>query len=316
MDLRGVQLLIEECPSHFYVYILKRPNGIPFYIGKGTRIHRISSHMREALANAGHNNYKNYIIRKILEEGSQIDYEIVLFTDNEELAFDKEMELISFYGRRDKEEGVLTNLTDGGEGYSGGVGAWNGKHHSNDTKKKIGKANKGHIHSFDARKKMSEKKKGVLKSVETKAAMSRAQKGKIISEYQRRKISEAHKGKPPWNKGVPCTEEHKKKISESLKGKVGPMKGRHHTEESKRKMSQKLKGRHHTEETKRKLKERVPNRKGVKLSEETKRKISEANKGAGIGKKGKKKGFIVSEETKRKISNSLKRYWHSEEIKK
>ena len=29
MDLKGAQLLIEKCSCRFYVYILKRPNGIP-----------------------------------------------------------------------------------------------------------------------------------------------------------------------------------------------------------------------------------------------------------------------------------------------
>ena len=73
-----------------------------------------------------------------------------------------------------------------------------------------------------------------------------------------------------------------------------------HSEETKRKMSEAQKGKKLSEETKRKLSEI---RKG-KLSEETKKKMSEARKGR------------VSEETKRKISESLKGHQTSEEARK
>ena len=58
----------------------------------------------------------------------------------------------------------------------------------------------------------------------------------------------------------------------------------------------------HSEETKRKISEA---NKGRTLSEETKRKMSEAKK----GKTSNKKGTLLSEETKRKISEAMKDKW-------
>ena len=92
-------------------------------------------------------------------------------------------------------------------------------------------------------------------------------------------------------KGETHTEEHNRKVSEALKGKYcgenNHMYGKHLTEETKRKIGEAQKGKTLSEETKRKISEA---KKGKTLSEETKRKISEAKKGKNnhmYGKKGK-----------------------------
>lgn len=101
-------------------------------------------------------------------------------------------------------------------------------------------------------------------------------KGKHPSEETLRKLSESHKGQVAWNKG--------------LKGQPGPNKGRHWSEETKRKISETLKGNQ--------------NAKGHhQISEEARKKLSEARK----GKPGPNKGRHWSEETKRKISETLKK---------
>ena len=66
-----------------------------------------------------------------------------------------------------------------------------GKHLSEETKRKIGEANKGKhfgFHSEEARRKRSE-----------------TMKGHTVSEKTRKKISEAHKGKHSFNNGEICT---------------------------------------------------------------------------------------------------------------
>ena len=66
-----------------------------------------------------------------------------------------------------------------------------------------------------------------------------------VSEETKRKLSEALKGRISWNKGKHCkplTEEHKIKISKKLKGRPANNKGRHVSEETKRKLSEALKG--------------------------------------------------------------------------
>jgi excisionase family DNA binding protein len=96
---------------HFYVYVLSRPDGRPFYVGKG-KGRRVHQHESEAAR--GHNCHKCNIIRKIWRENEQVHHEIVFTTDDESEAFDHEMALIGRYGRQ-----TLANLTNGGEGPTG-----------------------------------------------------------------------------------------------------------------------------------------------------------------------------------------------------
>lgn len=115
-------------------------------------------------------------------------------------------------------------------------------------------------------------------------------KGKETSEDVRRKISEAKRGKKLSEefgqkvskalKGRKLSEEHRKKIGEANKGKC---KGYEPWNKGKTNV--------YSEETKRKLSEAQKGNKnmlGKHLSEETKRKISEAKKGKVAWNKGKK----------------------------
>ncbi len=102
-----------------------------------------------------------------------------------------------------------------------------GKHHSEETKRKIGNSNEGKKHSEEFRKRISERQKGRILSEETKEKIRNGNKGKVMSEEAKRKISEANKGKklnyPIWNKGKrglqKPSEETRKRMSESHKGK-------------------------------------------------------------------------------------------------
>lgn len=95
----------------FYVYILVRPNGKPFYIGKGKN-DRVFYHEQEA--RSGHKCHKCNVIRKIWRNGGEVQRYTVFTTDDEQEAFEYEKELITLYGRSN-----LCNQTDGGEGSSG-----------------------------------------------------------------------------------------------------------------------------------------------------------------------------------------------------
>ena len=98
-------------------------------------------------------------------------------------------------------------------------------HLTEETKKKIGEANKGKSrckgrpspmkgrkHTEEARRKMSEKQKGKIISEESKAKMRMA--------FNPNHFSDGH---IPWNKGISQTEETRKKISESLTGRIIPI---------------------------------------------------------------------------------------------
>lgn len=204
--------------------------------------------------------------------------QIVIIKDNltEQEAKDLEIELIAKHGRLDLGEGYLINRTDGGEGNNGWIV-------SEETKRKISKANTGRTHTEETKRNMSEAQKGKILTEETRKKMSEANKGKIFTEETRRRLSEAHKGKI-------LTEETRRKLSEANKGKNHPNFGKSLSEETKRKISKAHKGRIHTEEFRRKISKAT---KGRVVSEETKRKMSES-----------RKGIPRTEETRRKISET------------
>lgn len=80
------------------------------------------------------------------------------------------------------------------------------------------KAMKGKHHSEETRKKISETEKGKPKSEETRNKMREAKKGKKFSEEHKKKISEGNKGK--------------------LAGENNPMYGKRHSDEAKKKISE------------------------------------------------------------------------------
>ena len=88
---------------------------------------------------------------------------------------------------------------------------------------------------------------------------------------------------------VVCSDETKRKKSEAMKGEKHPLYGKTQSDETRRKISEANKGKTDSDETKRKKSEA---KKGHTVSEETRRKISEAKKGVVKGPNKKK-----SEET-------------------
>ena len=72
--------------------------------------------------------------------------------------------------------------------------------------------------------------------------LSAALKGRIRSPEHCKHISEAKKGKPSWNLGIPHTQSTKDKISARAKGRVSPRKGIKCTEEHKRKVREANRG--------------------------------------------------------------------------
>ena len=152
---------------------------------------------------------------------------------------------------------------------------WNkGKHHSEETKRKISKASKG------------------------KTSWN---KGLTIETDERvRNISLANKGKTSWNKGLTKetdsrikspSEKARRKMSESQKGENNPMYGKpgtnlgkHFSEEHKRKISESDK-KSWTEERKKSVSGENHCFYGKYFSEEHKRKLSKTHLGLLIGKK-------------------------------
>jgi hypothetical protein len=153
-------------------------NNTIFYIGIGNSEKRaFSKHSR--------NNYWNNVV-------SKTDYKVEILFKNLswEDACKKEVELISLYGRKDFEKGLLVNMTDGGDGVKG---------HSQETIKKITKHHIGRIQSKEEIQKRIESRKGYSHSEETKLKMSDARIGIVFSEEHLINLSLSHMGQKAWN---------------------------------------------------------------------------------------------------------------------
>ena len=87
----------------FYAYIWLRQDGTPYYVGKGKG--------DRAFEQTGHR------VRRPQDSDSIIVQEY----ETEDDAFEAERFFIAYFGRLDLGTGVLTNLTDGGEGPAGFV---------------------------------------------------------------------------------------------------------------------------------------------------------------------------------------------------
>ena len=115
--------------------------------------------------------------------------------------------------------------------------------------------------------------------------------------------------------GVRC-DETRRKMSESKKGKPSPNKGVPMSEEQKKKLSEINKGKHHTEETRRKMSESLKGRTGPNKGKTMSEETKKKISESLKGRTPSNKGTHISEETKKKISETQKGIQHSEETKK
>lgn len=155
-----------------YVYRhIRLDKNQPFYIGIGS-----DDEFRRSSTTQGRNKFWEAISKKT-------EYEVEILMDGLtwEQACEKEKEFIALYGRRDKKQGTLVNLTDGGEGGNGMIV-------SVKVKKKASKKMKGNKNA-----------KGAKRSDNTKKAISEKMKGKknalgnFWSVEKRKKLSEKMK---------------------------------------------------------------------------------------------------------------------------
>jgi hypothetical protein len=159
----------------------------------------------------------------------------------------------------------LTNLTMGGEGPLGIKVSESTRLKRSKSLKGRPSAMKGKTHTVKTISLMREAKLGKLKSDETKIKMSLAQKGRTVSAESREKISQALKiaySKPEMFEKLSA---QRKGRTAHNKGKFGPS-GQKRSAETKALLSEKAKER-----------ERLKRESGFVVSDETRKKLSEAN---------------------------------------
>jgi len=117
----------------FYTYLWLRQDGTPYYVGKGTR---------------GRFYDERHSVKRPTRD------RVVLYPAESEVdAFETEIALIWYYGRKDLGTGILRNLTNGGDGSS------------------------GHIPSPETIEKRASKIRGIPRKEETKVKLREVHKG-------------------------------------------------------------------------------------------------------------------------------------------
>lgn len=184
------------------------------------------------------------------------------------------------------------------------------------------------IEGLESQKTLDEMEKSLIIELSTQMPngynLREGGRGGTHHEATRRKLSKSHTGKK-------LSEEHIRNIVKTRMGEKHYLYGKHHSEETRRKISETKKGRDTMpEETRRKIseerigqihsKETIENMSkakmgeknpmyGKKLTEEHKRKLSEAHIGKQKGEKHPMYGKHPSEETRKKQSESAKKRW-------
>lgn len=104
----------------------------------------------------------------------------------------RDLQLMNLYYNRPAEELIFLTHSEHTKLHASGKNhPLYSKHHSEETKRKLSKANTGKHPSEESRRKMSDSHKGAKNYLY----------GKHPSDETRKKISETLKGRVPWNKG-------------------------------------------------------------------------------------------------------------------
>jgi len=237
----------------FYVYVYYDPRKTPtepIYVGKG-HDNRAVKHIKKS-----QNIFLNRKIAKIRKDGFEpaIKYEFENLT--EEQAFEKEKELIKFYGRRDLGTGTLCNFTDGGEGT-------HGRECSPETRQLFSsqrknkkqtpaqyEANCNRKHSEETKKLLSEINKGHQRHTpEQIEALRQHNLGRIPSEATRKLWSQQRKGFVQTPEHIEKVRQAKAAADAKRLEEMGP----EEFAKYKNRVAEKLKGRKRSEETKAKM---------------------------------------------------------------
>ena len=174
----------------YYVYLLFRETGQPFYVGKG-RDRRWLIHEYKARLGTEPNRHKASIILNMLEAGWTDIPKVKIaehLTHDQACAY--EAAWIMALGRHPN--GPLVNLTDGGEGTLGRL-------YSDKTRAKLSASKRGKTPSEEVLARLRTAWLGRTHSAETRAKMAASARKRIrkpFSAEARARMGDSHRGRP------------------------------------------------------------------------------------------------------------------------
>jgi|ERR1035437_287 hypothetical protein len=152
----------------FYTYVWLREDGTPYYVGKGTKNRAYIRHLKHGAA-------------------PPLGRIVFFIAESEVDAFETEVALIWYYGRKDLGFGCLRNMTNGGD--KPPKVNWLGRHHTPEAIENIRASQVGRKMSPATIEKMKKNSArpmlGKRMSEETKALMSKSKAGKPWTKAQR-----------------------------------------------------------------------------------------------------------------------------------
>lgn len=192
----------------YYIYIHYKPDGAPFYVGKGHGKRAYDFHRRSSWYKA--------VVKKYGSGNIRIG---IVLCESEVEAFDLERKTIADLRAAGH---LLCNFTDGGEGSAGykpspeenekRATALRGRKRPPEVVEKMRAARLGMTHSPEAREKISAALRLRIRSPETSAKISAAKTGKPMDPEVVARIAEKTRGRKH-------TAEHKAKIAAAHLGK-------------------------------------------------------------------------------------------------
>ena len=188
--------------AYLYRHIRKDLNQ-PFYIGIGS----------DENYNRAFDKYKRNSIWKRIVSKTEYEVEIMLDELSWEEVCKKEIEFIRLYGRKDNGTGILSNMTDGGEGSLNIIMTEEVKNKIRIKNSGANNYNFGKRMSDEMKARISAKKKGVKMPEEFKVKIKNA-----LNSFSVEKKAEISKKLSEVRKGRKFNDLHKKRIGDAQRG--------------------------------------------------------------------------------------------------
>lgn len=242
---------IRASKKPYYVYILSKPDGTPFYVGLGCG-RRVFKHEWDA-RKSGKNVHRLNIIRQIRAAGGEVGKAIDSWHDDLKSASDREIALIASIGRQDLGTGPLVNQTSGGN-FTWKLGPAGRKAASRRTKQhftdplrreKQRQAIRQYFQAPEARAKASEA--GKLSN--TPAKIAKCKRGRqrfretrplIVAAHERKRIAVLQSPETKAKMSASATrylKEHPERLEELLAAAATPEAKQHSSEAQKRRFA-------------------------------------------------------------------------------